>query len=308
MEKTAREISAKFLPFSNRIYNISGANYSFQDLVRYVRMGLTCAHYRGTQGSTDGGSMDVAMGVTALISDLYDFPFWVIPPGMAEIVSNVRPPEEWDVGAAVFGFPAMYFIMPRNSPLKGDLEERISIISVASLTDEVRERLSVNGIVITKAELMQEAKSALLITAHSECGAIWHLVVPVPESGIINGEVLDALPKYVDVDSHNNTEWLHKKLLPFVATLLGIMSARPETAGTPSVRTKTIKGSSREVWSPRIFGEKYLKAFDGGRGVPTGRHVRTHWRLGHFRQQRYGPGNANIKQILIDAQLVNPPD
>lgn len=309
MERVAREVSPRFLSFSERIYNISGANYSFQDLVRYVRTGLSCAKYSSQQtqlNKSSGDTADMALGVTALVADLYDFPFWVVPPVMAQVVANVIPPEEWDVKSTLFGFPAMYFIMPRNS-FKGDLGEDIAVISVAHLTDDVRDELDRRDVSVVKTERTRDAQSCLLVSATSSCGAIWHMAIPIPENGIIDRAVLESLPTHTNVPSDNETGWLHSKLLPYVTTILGIMNARPETSGVASACTKKVKGTGREVWSTRIFGEKYAKAFNEGRGIPTGRHVQTHWRSGHFRQQRYGAGNASIKQVLIDAVLVNAP-
>lgn len=41
------------------------------------------------------------------------------------------------------------------------------------------------------------------------------------------------------------------------------------------------------------------------RGMPTGKHVKPHWRRGHFREQRHGIGLTQVKRIAIAAVLVN---
>ncbi len=307
MDKNARTVSPKFAEFCERIYNISGSNYSFQDLTRFVRIGLAYAYARGTRtqiAAGANGSMEIATAITALIADRYFFPFWVIPPAMATVISNVRPPEEWDVGSMLFGFPAMYFIMPRNH-LKGDLDEEVAIVSVAHLTSQMRAELEKAGVSILRGEGTKGGESVLFICASSNEGVVWHLSIPVPPDGIVTSELLKSLPNTTDVPANNETGWLHNTLLPYVTTILGVMSARPEVMGEASARLKTVGKGKREVWSPRILGEKYVRSFNEGRGIPTGKHVKMHWRSGHFRSQRHGPGNAMIKQVLIDAVLVN---
>lgn len=42
-------------------------------------------------------------------------------------------------------------------------------------------------------------------------------------------------------------------------------------------------------------------------GVPEGTHASPvmHWRRGHYRRQRYGPGNSQFKTIVIEPVLAN---
>ena len=307
-ERVARKISPKLAEFSKRIYNISGDNYSFRSLLNFLGNGFVFAGAIGRAGDGGiGGTTAPVLATTAFCSELRDFPFWVIPRKMGEIIMNVKPPSVWDVSSMLFGFPSMQFILPRNQ-LVGDAGEGVSIVSVAHFTDETKEELSrTRGVEINSGNRLAGVRSGLIVSAMSDEGILWHLSIPVPESGIVDDDLINSLPTMVDVPENNSRDWLRRSLLPYALTTLAFMSARPEVAGEPTRLIKKIKHTGRESWSPRILGAKYIASFEGQKAVGGGRVMPIHWRSAHFRQQHYGPGNKHIKQVLIDDVLVNAP-
>jgi hypothetical protein len=58
----------------------------------------------------------------------------------------------------------------------------------------------------------------------------------------------------------------------------------------------------KEFWSPNVIGRNYRLP----RQEPVGTHSspRLHWRRGHFRQQPYGLGRKERKQIWLEPTLV----
>lgn len=60
----------------------------------------------------------------------------------------------------------------------------------------------------------------------------------------------------------------------------------------------------KALWSPNFFGKAYLK-YDVVVGDPGEASCRRpHWRRGHFRHQRYGPGNKAIRVLWIQPMLI----
>lgn len=295
----------KFAGFWSRIYNLPGNVYPFSKLVATIAGGLSMASSHEAKVS---GSYAAASAMTSMLASIYDFPFWVIPPRMHKVIMEVDPPSQWDMKSISFGFPSMYFILPRGS-LTGDGGENIACVSACMMDAEGREALAskMNAHVYSKDSEIKIG--SFIVTAFAECGTMWHLSTPVPMDGIVTQEEVAKIPIHNSVES-SNPMWAAEVLLPYVSTILAIMSARPDICESDNRKIKTIKKSGREVWSHRILGDKYSRnLFRGaGDGSGTGGSVAVHWRRGHLRNQRHGPKLSMVKQVLIDPVLVGLKD
>lgn len=87
-----------------------------------------------------------------------------------------------------------------------------------------------------------------------------------------------------------------------VFSALLAIEARPALV-TEGKRVAAGKRSHREIWTPNVIGREYRIAREGS-GAGTHASPRLHWRRGHFREQRFGPGRAETRRIWIDPMLV----
>lgn len=299
----ARSAFPRFDRFMENIYNIPGNISSISVLKNSIAMGL-CLSHRLNAGPSMTDTVANGYVSVALMANLYDFPFWVIPPQMFDVISNIRPPESWDTSLAVMGFPALYFLLPKGK-MKGDCGEEVGCLGVSYCTEDVREKMSKNGTIVLGAN-GSKTKDTMTFTATGVIGEMWSVAIPIPDNRIISEQDILLL----ETESTVSKAWPIKVLVPFIMTALAIMSARPEISDATEVVTKRIKKSGREVRQPRVLGRKYQTLCEkslktGGDGEKT---VATHWRRGHLRSQHFGPKNANVKQILIDPVMVNPPE
>ena len=90
------------------------------------------------------------------------------------------------------------------------------------------------------------------------------------------------------------------KMREFSAKLLMAMTAEPTFVerGILQRKAKIKHGVVREeLWSPNTIGFKYRHP----QRDPEGTHAspKLHRRVGHFRDQHYGPANASVRRIWI---------
>jgi hypothetical protein len=120
--------------------------------------------------------------------------------------------------------------------------------------------------------------------------------------------------------TETDEEFLEKLGVVAFGTFLA-MNAKPELMeqGKLLKRVQAKAGNAREFWSPNVIGPRYrLKrevpridrhgkfTADQARRAQGGTHAspRLHWRRGHFRNQPYGVGLRERKQIWIEPCLI----
>jgi len=268
----------KYRAFCNRVYDMPGAAHSVNQMRQFIGLHLITAHWAGGEAHTPVNCGTLA-GMVASLAEPHDFPWWYVPAKFVDVALNVTPPPFWQVEG--MPFQSFYFLLPKGA-LRGDEGEDINMIGVAR----------------TKWGC---GTPGLIITAQDVDGVFWRNVQPIDGNNVVT-------PQYGFNPARNNSEtdspWANDVLLPFAMTLLGIMSARPELS-TGTTRQKVIRKTGKEVWTPRSLGMNYRTVTSGSSGDPA-YHVRTHWRRGHLRSQRYGPKNSLIRQVFIDPVLINP--
>lgn len=110
-------------------------------------------------------------------------------------------------------------------------------------------------------------------------------------------------PDNVDEDKE-----ISNKLTALGLNLLLAMTIRPDLITREMVLNPTKKKDGkvvrRAVWRPNFLGENYRVKREGPQG---GTHAspKVHYRLGHVRSQRHGPGNTLRKDIWIEPVWVN---
>lgn len=102
----------------------------------------------------------------------------------------------------------------------------------------------------------------------------------------------------------SEADFLERLGVILFGTLLA-MNARPNLITrekfTHAVKDK--RGVRREWWSPNIIGEHYRSPKQSP-GTGTHASPRLHWRRGHFRNQPFGPGRSERKQIWLEPVMV----
>lgn len=116
------------------------------------------------------------------------------------------------------------------------------------------------------------------------------------------GRTLDPLE--VPISTTDN-DFL-QEMMRITCMLLSVMSIRPELV-EKGERQKGTHKSGAQLWTPNVVGRKYRVQREAPLG---GTHAspRWHWRRGHIRMQRFGPGLAEVKERWIEATQVNVPE
>lgn len=111
-----------------------------------------------------------------------------------------------------------------------------------------------------------------------------------------------AGPHEMDI-AESESDFLNQ-CVQLVFSLLMAMTARPALL-SEGRKVGHHKKSRREIWEPNIVGRDY-RIVREAHNTEQGTHAspRTHWRRGHWRLQRHGPGMALQKSIFIDPVLV----
>ena len=121
-------------------------------------------------------------------------------------------------------------------------------------------------------------------------------------------------PLDADLDE-TDSEFIERLGVVVFGTILA-MDARPQLIERGKLLKRAGKGDKvREFWSPNIIGARYKlkrevpRIVDGKfayaqREGGTHASPRMHWRRGHYRNQPYGPGLKEHKQIWIEPCVI----
>lgn len=94
------------------------------------------------------------------------------------------------------------------------------------------------------------------------------------------------------------------KMAGFAANLVLLMQSKPEYVELGSRLPKSL-GNGTPTYSPNFIGRKYKTRFEG-RKDPTGAHyTEIGWRSGSWRDQHYGPGNKEVKEIWVEPYMAH---
>lgn len=303
------QVCPEFKKFSDTVYNFPGYSHSVSSLRSSIATGLSFAFFGGGDGSSIGFSSPahVASSMASILSKKYDFPFWVIPPVIMDVLSKIKMPEEYSIDSIPFGFPGMFFVLPKGT-LTGDDSEDVAVVGAGILNQKSRQDLS-SQFNIGRFDKGEKDREAVFVCAFDSAMTTWGLSIPLEkDSPVINVDDVSKL-EFVDISVRHNADniWLSHTLMPFVFTLLAFMAARPEISDAEETIKKVIKKTGKVSKEPRVLGRKYVVQRSFSKSGESGTSVATHWRRGHIRNQRYGPKNSMIKHVLIDPVLVNPP-
>lgn len=98
---------------------------------------------------------------------------------------------------------------------------------------------------------------------------------------------------------------LPKFALNVILAMLAVPELKEAPTATPARPEKIKRGikTQEALWGPTFFGRGYTEKTPG---TGEGNSPRAHWRRGHWRSQRFGPGNVHLKIVWIKRLWVNP--
>jgi hypothetical protein len=241
---------------------------------------LAKCHARVSEGYRERLFKDTGMATFMVVMERahdYDFPFFYVQERIVEAVLHTEPPVI-DLKAHPMPFPGFFLIFPRGTFDDPDME----IIGVANaMTNDGREGFGVAG---------------FRITNHEE-GEIFLTYAALP---VVDGKV--DLAHFEDA---RDTPIFTAMQACF--TTWAILEARPDLREEPRVKkTYTDKHKKkRSVVVPRMIGRVYSVAQQDEHAAKGTRHVRTHWRRGHFHTVCYGKKRQQRRLRWYEPMIIN---
>jgi hypothetical protein len=235
-----------------------------------------------------------------------DFPILWVDQGFLNAIIQSDPPEEIDLSRISWPFPAVCFLLPRNtlpSPSDGDC----SWILIGRVNGEII--CPISG---QKGEVAVDTITCM--TAISETGkpiASFYSYQkdqkefrPFSAAEISNRKEMTCFTKTPDgsirLISKADTEFTANTFLLGLKLVLA-MSAKPEHL--QSEQTGKADGAPRKLRDfrePRWLGRGYKVRKESSESEGAKGSVRFHWTRGHFRLQPHGPGRHLTKTIWIE--------
>jgi len=210
------------------------------------------------------------------------------------------------VDSILFPFPALVFMLPRNS-IRHPTEGECPFIIVSRSEKGQTGSLPLKGITISR----QTTEDAICVSTYlPEARRCYHKGI-----GRVEGESIKiaferasripfSSPDRDLADSGNvlniaDVEFADRLWLLGITLLLIMVSG--ENLVEHGTRLKVVKQKNRfdrpkESWSPNFLGRLYESESVAGE---TERHLVAHWRKGHLKSQPYGPKHSLRKIIWI---------
>lgn len=249
---------------------------------------------------------------TSLYRDMhhFGFPFWLTSKSLMDALVNTNVPDEWDTSMVGIPFRTCMFVLPRGV-FKGDQGEDITIITA---------HLSPDPVVIPEGLFRTSTGQGLfgVLASSPDTGRTWWHTVPVDGTTIkTNHEIavtLDPSLKYftrepVDAVAVKNTAHMAMAL---ALQIIHVMSqAQPDDGNPPVISidgTRHVRNTKQgnPLFTTPWIGKTYKPPMQRKPAVTGHATPGTHWRRGHFANQRHGKGNTLVKTIWRQPVLVNP--
>lgn len=166
---------------------------------------------------------------------------------------------------------------------------------------------------ITTETLNQGDQDTVAILGLTETCRLYHWECPLDTTSIHDAQQVKAFGHFVggekqQVTTTEEEQFTTHSLSETAFQVILAMLAAPEMieAGVLVREEKHKKGKTQSaLWRPNFFGRAYRRYDEivGSGGEAQGQR-RVHWRRGHFRHQRFGPGNASIRVLWIKPTLI----
>jgi len=229
--------------------------------------------------------------LAACVARRFNFPALFLAPDLFAAIAETEPPADlrWQdlplpFEAGAFCLPAGAFSHPTDGPC--------SVISWARIRAD--EQLQWPGL---QKVALREDVFIVHVGLHAASGfPLLDTVLNADSSPFVGDSHSPGVHTQPGRDGIYNlplasseSEFLRQCRAIVFSTLLAI-EARPALV-SEGRRVTTGKRGHREMWTPNVIGREYRIARESGE---AGTHAspRLHWRRGHFRDQRHGPGWA----------------
>ncbi len=258
----------------------------------------------------------VNFGGWALEWESYNNPTFFVTKDFLDAMLHTDIPDTFDLSDFELPFPAMAFMLPKDSPLRFN-GKPVPWLGVGRFTGPVKTEL---GEVRTQRKDLDK----LVLTTSF-----------LPNSFFAPGIQYSGLNETVRLKAQDFRDQSHSEhsqvkaavgdaefclqMLRLVVNLVLAMDSVPElvTKGVYMRRSSQSRGSEQHtpsVWSPNIIGLKYRTVREESEG--THASPRSHWRRGHWRRTRIGsincstmnckhPPSAHLKEGLCQLDNCN---
>lgn len=208
----------------------------------------------------------------------------------------------WPMDALVFVIPEGVLTSPEGS---------ITTIVVGRLTaQDYSIPISWDNVFLDtalKTEGVKHFEESVAVLGLTDAGKVYTWQAPLNDQSIHDAAIVCATGAQIGMEEgldSNEQIFVTSNLPRTTFQLILAMLAAPELIEKESCErpAKVKKGKTIDaLWTPNFFGRAYRRHEGHGEGISP----RMHWRRGHFRHQRYGPGFASIRVLWIRPVLVN---
>jgi hypothetical protein len=248
----------------------------------------------------------------------YGVPSYFVDPGLLEALSRTNPPEDFPLSDLAFPFPSMIFYLPEEFS-KSYFGRVVDFITVSKFSNGFRIRDNILSEFPTPLWIETSPEGCISVVTVSEdvsdIPAAFYGNLPIAKYCLKDLSVLESKFRvtgpYPQLECSTELDGpLNKKMLSLALHLVLIMTVRENLLENGKLiraeKTRNGKRKYSALWEPNFLGKRYVVVRENSPGL-KGTHASPimHWREGHYRNQRFGPGNSMVKRILIDPVLVN---
>lgn len=229
--------------------------------------------------------------ISVLIHKKYNFPLFFLSRELflAAFHTDCLPEVDWK--KLTMPFPAMTFVLPKNS-LSVNGEQILYITVTKAKKGDYRDSDLNTPIILANDALFFRAFTDTGVTFTRTQAEIYYRGNP------LKVRTDNSYQTAIDEQELGFLE----KVIELSFNIIFAMISRPEFIGSGK-KIGFHKKQKTEIWSPNILGAKYIYKRAASSDNSNFKR-RLHWRRGHFRNQRIGIGLTESKIIWIEPMIV----
>jgi hypothetical protein len=292
---------------NTKIIEAPGSHYGF----KAVAVALSCACITAQLERKQFSSANNIAAI-ASIMQRHDYPVYYVSKPLIEALLHSSPPEGKTWNDIKLPFPGLMFMLPRMTLFEPDGAE-IPLIGIARMEKGEILIAPAGGIAIRPWD---EARMSAFWTVR-HCLETQDVTFPPtqplePEPGWIEAKTQEfrhlaqGSNTWTCWESGGTTAQFSSYLTGLIANLILVMLARPQLVEPGEPTGKRHPKTGLRIHRPTFLGRKYEVVRKQSHKGPAQAHfTELDWRCGHFRDQHYGPGGQEVKNIWIEPYIAH---